>query len=122
MTPIEMDPGKGLNGAIAGQLRAERSRARVTFDELHERTDVSRRTLIRLLNGERQISMAALESICEALGLSPSDVIASAQRHLEQEARAVLRLAPHTMSDEGHMVAASDHDYDAEIEAMQEDP
>lgn len=113
MTPIEMDHGKGLNGAIAGELRAERSRKRVTFDELHERTDISRRSLIRLLNGERAINMASLESICRALKVSPSDVIARAQEQLVKECDAV--------SPEGYRLAASDMDFDADMAGQETD-
>lgn len=112
MTPIEMDHGRGLNGAIAGELRAERSRRRVTFDALAERTGVSKRTLIRVLNGERAISMAVLESICEALGVVPSELIHIAQTRLEDSA----------MSDLGYTLAASDADIDSEIEAQQQEP
>ena len=114
MTPIEMDHAKGLNGAIAGELRAERSRKRITFDELHEHTDISRRTLIRLLNGERAINMASLESICRALEVSPSEVIANAQEQLAKERDA--------MSQEGYTLAASDEDFEEDMLARQEEP
>lgn len=88
MTPIELDHNKGLNGAIAGELRAERSRQRITYDQLAERTGIGRRTLIRIINGERAINMATLEAICEAFAVPPSAVIAAAQRHLDTETTA----------------------------------
>lgn len=112
MTPIEMDHSRGLNGAIAGELRAERSRRRITFDALSARTGISKRTLIRVLNGERAINMAVLESICEALGVPPSDLIKIAQARLEESA----------VSDLGYTLAADDTDYESENEAMMEEP
>lgn len=111
MSPIELDHGRGLNGAIAGELRAERARRRVTFDALATRSGISKRTLIRMLNGERAINMASLEAICEVLGAPPSRIIVAAQTRLEE-----------AMSDYGYTLAASDADYDAEIEAQQEEP
>lgn len=122
MTPIEVDPAKGLNGAIAGELRAERGRAQMTFDALAERTHVSRRTLIRLLNGERPISMATLEAICEAFDVLPSDVLASAQDRLAREARFQVVRHPASMSHAEDTIAASDYDHSNDVEGMEEAP
>lgn len=105
MTPIEKDPARGLNAAIAAELRAERAASRMSFDELAERTGISKRTLLRLLNGERAVTMAYLETICEELGVTMSAIAARA------EAR---------MSEERFILAASSEDVDSEVEEWQE--
>ena len=107
MTPIELDHAKGLNGAIAGELRAERGRQRVTFDALADRTDISRRTLIRLLNGERAINMATLESISEALGVVPSEIIRAAEAQLFAEAQNNVVAFPRVVTEEEIREAAA---------------
>ena len=83
VTPLEKDPEKGLNGAIAAELRAERSAQRITFDALADLTKISKRTLLRVFGGERHITSAYLETICEELGLPMSVIVKRAERRLD---------------------------------------
>lgn len=99
MTPIELDHNKGLNGAIAGELRAERGRQRITYDQLAESTGIGRRTLIRILNGERAINMSVLEAISEAFNLAPSAIIQAAQEQLGSSADAEVIEFPHLLTN-----------------------
>lgn len=82
MTPVEGDPARGLNAAIAAVLRAERAAKgeRITQDELAEAAGVPLVSLRRYLNGKRHINLAHLEAICDALGVDPRDVMADAAR------------------------------------------
>lgn len=89
MTPLETDPEKGLNGAVAGELRAIRARKRITYDALAARSEVNKRTIFRVLNGERAITTSVLEAICEALEVLPSEVLESAQQQLGEQAGVV---------------------------------
>ncbi|WP_082628257.1 helix-turn-helix domain-containing protein [Actinobaculum massiliense] len=80
--PINNDPQSGLNGAVAAELRAEKAIQQTTFDDLAHQTGISKRTLIRILNADRIITTAYLESLCTALGITPIDIIARATKRM----------------------------------------
>lgn len=119
MTPLEKDHEKGLNGAIAAELRAERSAQRITFDRLEDLTEVPRRTLIRVLNGERAINMAMLELLCEVLDVPMSEISRRAEIRLGGGVGLAVR---QDLSDPDFILAASDRDVDAEVEAWEDQP
>ena len=52
---------------IAGELRAQRARLTVTFDELAEKSGVRRGTVIRSLSGDAAIVLDALIPLAMAL-------------------------------------------------------
>jgi transcriptional regulator with XRE-family HTH domain len=69
---------------VARSLDAERSAARLTVDELAERSGVAKRTLYRILNAERDISIAQLAQLAPVFGLRPSDIFADAERRMNR--------------------------------------
>ena len=83
MSPIEKDPSAGFNAAVAVELRAERAARQITIDELAARSDVPKRTLIRLLNAERAVNVEHLHAIAHALGCSARDIMARAQQRAD---------------------------------------
>lgn len=85
MTPVEKDPARGLNGAIAAELRAERAAMKITFDDVAERSGLSKRTVLRLFNAERAVTMAYLEAVCEAMGVQMSHITERAEARLRDE-------------------------------------
>lgn len=87
MSPIEKDPGLGLNGMVAAVLRGARASrmTRLTQDELAAKAGIPLVSLRRYLNGHRNIDMAVLAAICDAMGVDPHDVIAEARRRLLEE-------------------------------------
>ena len=73
---------RALAAALAGELRAERARLNLTFDELSSLSGIPRRTLVRYLNGERtrSIPLPALRALAHALGLRTSAILERAER------------------------------------------
>lgn len=65
--------------AVAAELRAERARKKVTFDEVVERSGLSKSGVLRYLNGQRDIPLPAFFAICEALGVSPTVIFERAE-------------------------------------------
>ena len=85
MANIDKDPTKGLNAAVAAELRAERMAQEVAFDDLVERVSLSRATTWRLLNAERLITIEALVEVAGALGVSVLEIVERAERRLARE-------------------------------------
>jgi transcriptional regulator with XRE-family HTH domain len=61
--------------SIAESLRDERTRARLTLEQLAQRAELSTAHLSRLESGERQPSVAALIALSRALGVSMSTLL-----------------------------------------------
>lgn len=96
MAPIERDPEKGLNGAVAAVLRGERAamRARLTQDEVADLAEMPVVSLRRYLNGKRPIDMATLDAICKAMGITAEYVMSRAHE------RVVVSRSPDTIDPE----------------------
>lgn len=92
MTPIEKDPTKGLNAAVAAVLNGERAAQGMTFDDLARTSGLSKSTLLRLLGSNlekrRDIDVAQLYSLAVALGMTPVDVFQAAVARMDRQARA----------------------------------
>jgi DNA-binding Xre family transcriptional regulator len=65
--------------AVAGEIRAEAARQRITWRSLAETTDIKRSTLARRMADPSTLSYDELSSICAALHIAPSDLMARAQ-------------------------------------------
>ena len=85
MVNIAKDPAKGLNAAVAAELRAERVAQEVTFDALTERVSLSKSTLLLLFNARRLISIEALVEIADALGVSVLEIVERAEKRLARD-------------------------------------
>lgn len=92
---------------VAGELRADRARKKMTIDQVVLATGLSKSAVLNYLNGKRDIPTSALAEICLALGIDPHDVF--------QRAFSALDISEYAL-------AASDADYDAEGEAGLEFP
>lgn len=75
MTPVQKDPHRGLNGALAAEIRSELAVRQLTQTWLAEASQIERLTLRRYLNGDRPINTAVAESIAEALGLDAAELL-----------------------------------------------
>lgn len=76
-----MNTGKSLTSAVAEVLIAEKAVKGTTYDELAEKTGISRAQIIRYIKGQRSPMVSELEAICTVLGLEPQAVmIAAVQR------------------------------------------
>ena len=84
MVSIAKDPAIGLNGAVAAELRAERTAKGITFDT-HQTCQPLQSTLLFLFNARRLISLEALAEITSALDISVIEIIERAENRLERE-------------------------------------
>lgn len=94
METSDRNPAGGLNGALAAVLRGERAAKRLSLDQLAASSQVSRRTLIRLLNAERTMGLEQAAAIAAALGLRLPDALERAEERLEAEEAATLAPEP----------------------------
>lgn len=85
-TTIEKDPAVGLNAAVAAELRAERGAQKVTVDALAARSGIPKRTLLRLLNAERGVTLAHLSAITGALDVDAVLILRRAEERLARDA------------------------------------
>lgn len=68
----EIDP---YTAAFAAELRAERARKQIQFDDIAAKTGINKRTLFRLFDGERDLRAKHLILIADALGVDAQDII-----------------------------------------------
>ncbi|PHP52566.1 helix-turn-helix domain-containing protein [Actinomyces ruminis] len=85
MATRDKDPSIGLNAAVAAELRAERAAQQLTVEALAGRSGIPKRTLLRLLNAERAISLDALQALADAFGLQMSALITRGEERLSRE-------------------------------------
>lgn len=78
MTPVERDHERGLNGALAAEIRAELAVREKTQTWLADEAGVDRLTLRRYLKAQRAMNTALVEAIAEALQLDPGELMARA--------------------------------------------
>ena len=65
---------------IAGELRAERARQGLTFDELAERSGVAKTTVNRALKGDTALAVEVLIPLCAALRIDLGQLLNEAAR------------------------------------------
>lgn len=76
----EADAADTLNEALAAELRAERGVTGKTFGSLETETGIPERTLMRIFKGERDLRASHLILLTTALGVTPADLIARAEK------------------------------------------
>lgn len=74
-----MDTASDFNAAVAAVLRRARTDQGLTFDELSSRAGMVRRTVLRYLNGGREIPVPALFSLARALDVAPHEILSRAE-------------------------------------------
>jgi transcriptional regulator with XRE-family HTH domain len=77
--------GEDIQDAVAAQIRAEMAALTWKQPDLAEKTGLSTSSLHRYLNGQRDIPLPVFAEISKALGLSPFELAARAQRRLDGE-------------------------------------
>jgi len=65
---------------LAGEVRAEMARQRVTADKVALATDISRTSLSRKLNGHNEFTVAEMIRVAAFLGLTLSDLLRRAEQ------------------------------------------
>ncbi len=73
---------------IENRLSEVMGRRRISISELGRRAGVTRNTVARLYHGQtRQIDLVVLRRLCEALGVTPGDVLVYMPDEQEQASR-----------------------------------
>lgn len=78
MSPIERDHERGLNGALAAEIRAELAVQDKTTTWLAAEAGMDRLTLRRYLKAERAMNTALVEGLAQALQVDPGALMARA--------------------------------------------
>lgn len=61
--------------ALAGELRAEMGRQRLTLDEMAAKSGIPKVSVERYVNGKRDIPMSKFPQLCRALGVAVPEMI-----------------------------------------------
>lgn len=116
-----------MNEATSKAIAAERSAAHLTIKELAKKANLNERTLIRLLQNERNINVIQLAQLAEVFGVYPHELIEAAERFIERDERGPVSLSSEPDSDNAttrdyYSMAAKHGDIEAEQEAYEELP
>lgn len=68
-----------FNAALAAELRAQRARKKMTYDEIAEKVGFSKVTVLRYLNEQREMGMTSFVDLCLALDADPEELFRIAQ-------------------------------------------
>lgn len=90
-----------MNKAVAKALSAERTIAGLTVRKLAEVAGIPERSLMRILQAERDIKVNQIELLAQALRLYPHEIIEHAEQILERSQRAKPDLSNVTHADFG---------------------
>lgn len=97
--------------AVAAQLRAEISAAGLSVAEAARRSNVPRGSLVRYLDGTRELPVSVMYQMADTLGISVPVFVTRADERCRT-----------AMSQADYMLAARDANDDAEAEAQIEEP
>nr|DAT23844.1 MAG TPA: helix-turn-helix domain protein [Caudoviricetes sp.] len=75
-----------INIMIARVLSEERLKKGMTLKKLSEESEIPRRTLDRVMQGERDINVSQLYQIATALGTTINDIADKAELYLTEDA------------------------------------
>lgn len=110
-----------MNEATSKAIAAERSAAHLTIKELAKKANLNERTLIRLLQNERNINVIQLAQLAEVFEVYPHELIEAAERFIERAERGPVSLSVEPDSDDAtardyYAMAAKHGDIEAEQE------
>lgn len=75
-----------INIMIARVLSEERLKKGMTLKKLSEKSEIPRRTLDRVMQGERDINVSQLYQLATALGTTINDIADKAEIYLTEDA------------------------------------
>ena len=75
--------GDNLAAAVAAQLRAERGAAELTYKELADRAGLTEQSVMRYLTEKREPNAGQLGALCDALGLTPQELMIRAVERIK---------------------------------------
>ena len=76
-----------MNEAVARAIAGERQVAGMTVRSLAEAADIPERSLMRILQAEREIKVNQVAAVADALGLFPHEIIEHAETILKRSVR-----------------------------------
>lgn len=75
--------GDNLATAVAQQLRAERGAAGLTYRQLAEKAGLTEQSVMRYLTEKRELKSGDLGALCDALGITPQELITRAVERIK---------------------------------------
>lgn len=99
MKPVERDPRKGLNGAVAAELRAERAAHSLTNKEIAAAAGLKVVSVQRYLAGTRTVDVEHLEKFAAVFGVRPCDIVERASDRLGRTGAEVTHIATRRTPD-----------------------
>ncbi|MHB1063568.1 MAG: helix-turn-helix domain-containing protein [Georgenia sp.] len=119
-----------MNDAVARAISAERSIAKMTVKALAKDSGIPERSLMRVLQAEREIKVNQVAQLATALGVFPHEIIEHAEQILARHERgpaSVIHLPRQTRptSTLPRAVAPAAHDapgQDDDVAAQQDEP
>lgn len=64
-----------INIKLASTLRFLYSDSGLSYTQISKQTGLSRATIVRVINGERDITVLYLEKLCKVFGVLPSSLL-----------------------------------------------
>ena len=77
-------PASDVSKRVADELKAARIRHGFTWTDVEEHAGIAHSTMMRMLSGETDIPISRLLLICAAAGISASQIIEDAIRHMPE--------------------------------------
>lgn len=102
-----------LSKRVAAELRAAQARRKFTWTSIEEATGIPHITMYRMLSGKVDIPVAKLMLICEAAGLSVTDILDDAARHMPANYMQSLLVYPDVSEGSDNVTDIRDTDWDA---------
>lgn len=78
------DPASGMNAAVAAELRAEKAALGLTNQDLADRSGIPVVSVQRYLAPSRNIDIEILGALCDALGVSLTEIARAAEARLSR--------------------------------------
>ncbi|QIS23259.1 helix-turn-helix domain-containing protein [Nocardia terpenica] len=81
------DMAREINRTVGNELRAARARCGLTRPRLAAASGLAVSTIQRFENGERSPDLLQLHALCDALAISPQEIVAKTQEVVERHRR-----------------------------------
>lgn len=82
MDPLDTEP---LDRALGDQLRALRALHNMTRQQLADKVGISAKTIQRIENGERTMTVPHLYAFCDTLDAEPDELVRAARASLKRQ-------------------------------------
>ena len=78
---------RALNREVALALLLQKTTAKMTFEQIAAKSELSARTVQRYLHGEREIGVGALVTLARAMGTTAHAILTTADQAIENKSK-----------------------------------